>query len=205
MNITKINKIVGAILVTTILSSCSQQSIYIENSFFDKSLLKEHLVEHLPEPIAVPLLYVKANEMNNPTAYIDASSFSSNQAVLYSHAVFEYLKESFEHLYAIVGTSKYSTPNISKYAYEIKEATEYEEFFTTSFYSSQSQIDGCWAFVYLNSSFSINNEGDSYLSNPHCLVITHEGVYDFSYDEKHINYSYSVIFDAHSSFWLNEK
>lgn len=201
----KVNRTIGFILIAVFLSSCSNQSIYIENSFFDKAFLKEQLVEDLPEPWGTPLLYAKANGMNNPTSYIEVNSYiSSDYSAFYSHDVFEYLKGSFGNLYAIVGTSKYSNPGISKYAYEIEEATEITDFFTSSFYSSQSQID-CCAFVYSNDSIATNDEGDSYLPNPHCIVITVEHAYDFSYEGKHITYSYSVIFDIHSSFWLNEK
>ena len=197
------NKIAAVILATIILSSCSSQKIYVENSFFDKAFLKEQLVENLPEPWGIPLLYAKANGMNNPTSYIDASLVSSDYSAFYSGDLFRYLKDSFGCLYAIVGTSKYSTPSISKYAYKIEEANEIAEFSTTSFYSSQSQID-CHAFVYSKDGFLENEAGDKYLSNPHCIVITREGSYYFSYNKKTINYTYSVIFDTHSSFWLSE-
>ena len=46
----KANKIAAVILATIILSSCSSQDIYVEESFFDKAFLKEQLVENLPEP-----------------------------------------------------------------------------------------------------------------------------------------------------------
>ena len=127
----KSNKIAAIILATIVLSSCSSQNIYVENSFFDKAFLKEQLVENLPEPWGIPLLYAKANGMNNPTSYIDSSLVSSDYSAFYSGDLFRYLKDSFGCLYAIVGTSKYSTPSISKYAYKIEEANETAEFSTT--------------------------------------------------------------------------
>ena len=193
------------LLITAMLSSCAQNSIYVEGEFFDKEFLKSQLVENLPDPYGEPLLYVKAHGMNNPTEYIDASLVSSDYSAFTAHDVFNYLSASFEHIYAIKQTSKYSTPSVSKYAYDVQEAYEIVDFITTSFYTGQSEVTGCYAFVYSNESFSQNENGDKYLSNPHCVVITKHGTYYFSYNNKTISYSYAVIFDTNSSFWLHEE
>ena len=105
-------------------SSCAQNSIYVEGEFFDKEFLKSQLVENLPDPYGEPLLYVKAHGMNNPTEYIDASLVSSDYSAFTARDVFNYLSASFEHIYAIKQTSKYSTPSVSKYAYDVEETYE---------------------------------------------------------------------------------
>ena len=193
------------LLMTAMLSSCAQNSIYVEGAFFDKEFLKSQLVENLPDPHGEPLLYVKAHGMNNPTAYINVSPYiSSDYSAFTVGDVFKYLKESFEHLYAIKQTSKYNTPSVSKYAYNILEAHEINDFITSSFYTGQSVFEGCFAFVYSSDSFLENEAGDKYLSNPHCIVITGEDTNYFSYNNKTISYSYLLIFDTHSSFWLSE-
>ena len=192
------------LLMTAMLSSCAQNSIYVEGEFFDKEFLKSQLVENLPNPYGVPLLYVKAHGMNNPTEYIDASLASSDYSAFTAHDVFNYLSVSFEHIYAIKQTSKYNTPLVSKYAYDVQEAYEIVDFITTSFYIGLSELEGCYAFVYSKDGFLENEDGDKYLSNPHCIVITKHGYYYFSYNKKTINYTYSLIFDTHSSFWLFE-
>ena len=86
----KSNKIAAVILATIILSSCSSQDIYVEESFFDKAFLKEQLVENLPEPWGIPLLYAKANGMKKPTSYIDASLVNSDYSAFYSRDLFRY-------------------------------------------------------------------------------------------------------------------
>jgi|GEM_PF-5001488 len=194
------------LLMTAMLSSCAQNNIYVEGEFFDKEFLKSQLVENLPDPHGEPLLYVKAYGMNSPTAYINVSpSISSDYSLFTAGDVFKYLKASFEHLYAIKQTtSKYNTPLVSKYAYDIMEAYEINDFITPSFYTGQSKFEGCFAFVYSSDSFLENEDGDEYLSNPHCIVITGQGTNHFSYNNKTIRYSYSLIFDTHSSFWLSE-
>lgn len=192
------------LLITAMLSSCAQNSIYVEGEFFDKDFLKSQFVENLPDPYGVPLLHVKAHGMNNPTEYIDASLVSSDYSAFTARDVFNYLSASFEHIYAIKQTSKYSTPSVSKYAYDIIEAYEINNFITSSFYTGQSEVEGCFAFVYSSDSFLENEAGDKYLSNPHCIVITGEDTNYFSYNKKTINYTYSVIFDVNSSFWISE-
>ncbi len=186
------------------LTGCSKDALYNENSFFDESFLKDQLVSDLPDPHGDALLYKRAYGMTNPVSYIKVSeTVSSNWANLYANDVYEYLKkQGFKHLYTVSGTNQYNAPLIGLYSYTLKETDSLSDCYISDFYSGQWIIDECWVFVYSNGSVSLNEDNKSYLSSPHCIIISNEGGYDFSYEDKTIKYTYFVEFDTHSSFWF---
>ncbi len=195
---------VFSLLLICSLTACAKDTLYNENSFFDKAFLKEQLVADMPKPHGDVLLYKKAFGMTNPVSYIKVSeSVSSNWAGLYANDVYLYLKnKNFKYLYSVSGTNEYNAPLVSLYAYTLKEANNLDDFYVSDFYSGQRVISGCWVFVYSNGDVSLNQDSKRYLSSPYCIVISNEGRYDFSYDDRTINYTYFVEFDVHSSFWF---
>ena len=94
------------------LSSCAQNSIYVEGEFFDKEFLKSQLVENLPGPYGDPLVYRKEHGNINASVYLEVSPYiSSDYASFFAADVYHYLKEkSFKHLYAVDGQAKYNAP-----------------------------------------------------------------------------------------------
>ena len=196
------------LLITAMLSSCAQNSIYVEGEFFDKDFLKSQLVENLPDPYGEPLVYRKEHGNINASVYVEVPPYiSSDYASFFAADVYHYLKEkSFKHLYAVDGQAKYNAPIARQFAYKLKEADKLSEFCNNSYCSVQSrELVNTWTFVFTNGDFKENDDGDKYMESPHCIVVSVEDTYHLSYHGKTISYNYFVEIDTHSSFWLHEE
>ena len=191
-------KIISLLLISTLLSSCGG-SQYVENSFFDKELLRQEEIEDLPTAPGTPLLYKKIYGFTNAFVYMDASEASSDYASFYAHAVYEYLKgTSFKYLYTISSQNYHSAPMLGKYAYTIKEAQELDDFYADT---AKSEMNNAWSFVFSDKDALENEDGEKYFDKAHCLVVHHDSG-DYTYNKKTIKYTYSIEIDTHSSFWL---
>lgn len=187
------------------LSACSSNEVYVDNSFFDKEILSREKIEDLPEAPGISLVYKKEHGgSTNAIVYIDASAASSDYALFYASAVYDYLIEkSFKHIYTVDGPSQYSSPAFRAFACKLKEARKLDDFYSDGYYRSQTKdLLKTWTFVFSNDDFKENTDGDKYMKSPHCIVISAESVYRLTYNKKTITYSYSVEIDSHSSFWL---
>ena len=191
-------KIASLLLASTLLSSCGNNQ-YVENSFFDKELLKQEEIEDLPAAPGNPLLYKKVYGLTNAFVYMDASKASSDCASFYAQSVYEYLKEKyFKYLYTISSQNYHSAQMIGKYAYTVKDAQELTDFYGGT---AKSEMNNAWTFVFSNEEPLENTDGEKYFDKAHCIVIYHYGG-DYTYNKKTIKYTYSIEIDTHSSFWL---
>ena len=184
-------------LVSTLLSSCDNNR-YVENSFFDKELLKQEEIEDLPTAPGEPLLYKKIYGFTNAFVCMNDSEVSSDYASFYAKTVYDYLKDkSFKYLYTISSQNYHSAPMVGMYAYTVKEAQELNDFYCEN---SMNGINKAWSFVFSNKGVLENEDGEKYFDKAHCLVIHHDGG-EYTYNKKTIKYTYSIEIDTHSSFW----
>ena len=191
-------RIASLLLVSTLLSSCGD-SRYVENSFFDKELLKQEEIEDLPTAPGISLLYKKIYGLTNAFVYMSDSEVSSDYASFYAQTVYEYLKEkSFKYLYTISNQNYHSAPMIGQYAYTVIEADNLDDFYIGT---ENSEMNNVWTFVFSNEEPLENKDGEKYFDKAHCIVIYHYGG-DYTYNKKTIKYTYSIEIDTHSSFWL---
>ena len=191
-------KIVLLLLTSVSISSCGG-SQYVENSFFDKQLLQQEEIEDLPTAPGITLLYEKIYGFTNAFVYMDDSKSNSDYASFYAHTVYEYLKDkSFKYLYTVSEQNYHSAGLIGKYAYNVKEAVELNDFYVEI---DNNGFNNSWVFVFSNKEPLENTDGESYLDKVHCLAIHHEGG-TYTYNKKSIKYTYSIEIDTHSSFWL---
>lgn len=186
--------LVLVLLIAIGITGCKQQ--YHKDSFFNDTVLNDHLVPDLPKPNAEKMLAVDAYGLNDYCVYIR----SNQSAESYFQILLEYLEPLGFRYYGTVHSVKNDHGVIlgMEHTYYYDPTNDLSSILARNYYFEEEYS---YIFVYSNGEWQENEDGERFLSDVHLLrVCCNSGTYKS--DDLSFDYDYYIEFAGNPSVWL---